>query len=166
MVGKYNAIILIVILVFATLFLLLYASESVRISIPTIPALTEDQAKDVMETDIEKRVGNVSVRIYSNSTGEPLPLIYYRHEGNMAFRINEKSHGIMGSCNPSLQCFLNNKEEVLASIDRRLFYFVDGSYSGEDRSSPAYYYIDAMNGDILWSYIGEDVYPELTSKQS
>ena len=155
-----------VILVFAILFALLYASERVRSSIPTIPTLTEEQAKEVMKDDIQKRVGNVSVRVYSNFTGEPLPLIYYRHVDNMAFRINETSHEIMSSCIPTLACFLNNKEGVLASIDGRLFYFVEGSYSGEDKSSPAYYYIDGMNGNILWSYIGEDVYPELRPIQS
>jgi len=154
---------MIVALVFAALFLLLYGSESVRSSIPTVPTLTEEQVVAIMRTDIQKRVGNVSVSMndISESSDERLPLIYYRLGDNMAFRINGTSHEVMASCNPSVECFLNNREEALASVNGRLFYFVDGAYSGEGKSSPSYYYIDARNGDILWSYIGEDVYPEL-----
>jgi hypothetical protein len=67
----------------------------------------------------------------------------------------------VGSCVPSRKCFLGSREDVLDSISERLAYFLDGSYRGNDKSSPAYYYyLDAMNGGILWSYIG-DVYPEL-----
>jgi hypothetical protein len=128
--------------------------------------MTEVQVIEVMKADIQKRVGNVSVLIYGRDLRdpvsiEPLPLIYYLQENNIVFKINEKSHEIRGSCTPSLACFLNNQENVLDSVDGKLFYIVDGSYSGEGKSAPAYYYVDAMNGDILWSYIGEDVYPEL-----
>jgi hypothetical protein len=68
----------------------------------------------------------------------------------------------VGSCVPSRKCFLGSREDVLDPIPERLAYFLDGSYRGNDKSSPAYYYyyVDAMNKDILWSYIG-DVYPEL-----
>jgi hypothetical protein len=68
----------------------------------------------------------------------------------------------VGSCIASRKCFLGSREDVLDPISERLAYFLDGSYRGNDKSSPAYYYyyVDAMNGDILWSYIG-DVYPEL-----
>jgi hypothetical protein len=68
----------------------------------------------------------------------------------------------VGSCIASRKCFLGSREDVLDPISERLAYFLDGSYRENDKSSPAYYYyyVDAMNGDILWSYIG-DVYPEL-----
>jgi hypothetical protein len=69
-------------------------------------------------------------------------------------------YSVVGSCVPSRECFLGSREDVLDSISERLAYFLDGSYRGNDKSSPAYYYVDAMNGDIIWSYIG-DVYPEL-----
>lgn len=155
--------VLIIILVFSTLFLILYASESLRLTSP-IPKLTENQATEVMKADIQERVGNVTVRIYPMDHplfGDALPLLYYRQADNMVFRINETSGAVMASCSASLDCFLNNKQDVLESIDGRLFYFLDGSYSGKHMNSPAYYYIDAINGDVLWSYIGEDIYPEL-----
>lgn len=167
MAGKYNGIMLIAVLVFSTFFMLLYASESVRSSIPTIPTLTEVQAIEVMKVDIHKRVGNVSVSIYGkdsrdpNFSGEPLSLFYYRHGDNVIFRINGTSHTIMAACDLSIECFQGDKRPVLGFISGRLVYFVDGSYSGDEKSSPAYYFVDAVDGDILWSYIGEDVYPEL-----
>lgn len=129
----------------------------------TTPALTEDQAIDIMKSDLRKRVGDVLVFVYPRDardpeiTENPLPLIYYRQEDNMAFRVNGTTHSIMGSCAPSVECFFNGEKDVLDSVAGKLFYFIDGSYSGEEKSSPAYYYIDAMNGDILWSYIGEDM---------
>jgi len=105
--------------------------------------------------------------IYSRDARDPdisenlLPLIYFRQEDGMAFRIHVRTHSIMSSCIPSPKCFLGSNKDVLQSVAGRLVYFVDVSYSGEEKSAPAYYYIDAMNGDIVWSYIGEDVYPDL-----
>jgi hypothetical protein len=60
-------------------------------------------------------------------------------------------------------CFMPNRTDVLNSINDRLLHFIDGVYDGEGKSASAYYYVDAINGKILWSYIGEDVYPELTN---
>jgi hypothetical protein len=78
----------------------------------------------------------------------------------MVYRINATSYSVVGSCIPSREYFLRSREDVLDSISGRLAYFLDGSYGGNDKKSPAYYYMDAMDGDILWSYIA-DVYPEL-----
>lgn len=155
-------------LVFGILFAMLYVSSTRYSSIPSLPAVTEDQAIEIMNADLRKRIGSdVLIHIYSRDgrdpavSENPLPLIYYRQEDNLAYRINGTTHGIVGSCVPSVECFMGSKEEVLQSIDGRLVYFIDGSYSGGEKSAPAYYYIDAINGDIVWSYIGEDVYPEL-----
>jgi hypothetical protein len=60
MAGRYGSILLIVILVFATLFLMLYICIGEHSSlIPTAPKLTEDQVINIMKTDIQRRVGNV-----------------------------------------------------------------------------------------------------------
>jgi len=147
---------------------MLYISASSHGPIPTLPTLTEDQAIDIMKADIERRVGDASmISIYAKDSrdptyrGEPLPLIYYRQEDATAFRINETSHTIMASCIPSVECFLGNRQDVLDSINGRLTYFIEGSHGTEEKRSPAAYYVDAMSGDILWSYIGEDISPEL-----
>ena len=134
MAGKYNGIMLIVISVFAMLFLLLYASERVRSSIPTIPTLTEVQAIEVMKVDIHKRVGNVSVSIYGkdsrepNFSGEPLSLFYYRHGDNVIFRINGTSHTNMAACDLSIECFQGDKRPILEFISGRLVYFLCRSF--------------------------------------
>jgi hypothetical protein len=123
------------------------------------------------KADIEDRVGNVSVSLYGkNPAGlddvrNPLTLIYYNEKIGMAYRINGTSHTVISSCVPSRSCgpniqFMNADE----SLGGRMFYFLDGAYSGVEISSPAYYIIDAVNGEILWSYIGEDVHTELRSK--
>jgi hypothetical protein len=122
-----------------------------------------------MKADIEKRVeNNVTVYLYlrdsndSANINRPLPLIYYDQEENLVYHINGSSNTVIDSCAPSISCFPNIEYRgVDEFVADRLVYFLDGSYSGEGKSAPAYYFIDAMNGQVVWLYIGEDIYPEL-----
>jgi hypothetical protein len=148
-----------------------FATSSIpdsTVSVPTAPKVTEAEAFAAMKADIEERLGNASVSLYGRDTTglddirNPLPLIYFNEKIGLTYRINGTSHTVISSCIPSRACFPNiqfmNADE---SLGGELFYFLDGAYSGEAISSPAYYFVDAMDGDVLWSYIGEDVHPEL-----
>lgn len=152
---------------FVLLLILVFGKTSS--SIPTVPALMEDQAIDIMKADIKKRVGdNVTVYLYLRDSRDPanvnrpLPLIYYDQEKNLVYHINGTSQTVTDSCTPSMTCFPNIEYRGVDNfLKGRLVYFLDGSYSGEGKSAPAYYFIDAMNGEVVWSYIGEDIYPDL-----
>lgn len=151
---------------FVLLLILVFGKTSS--SIPTVPALMEVQVIDMMKADIKNRVGdNVTVYLYLRDSHDPanvnrpLPLIYYDQEKNLLYFINGTSYTISSSCTPSLACFNIQNMDIAKSVAGRLVYFLDGSYSGEGKSAPAYYFIDAMNGEVVWSYIGEDIYPDL-----
>ena len=161
----------IVVLAFGTLLSMLYVSHSLHPLIPTLSAITDVEAMEIMKADLRSRVGNnVSLFIYpvdgrsADIGAVRLPLIYYQQEHDMAYRVNETTHTIMGSCFPSLECFLSSKKVLFDSIAGRLIYFIDASYREGEKSSPIYYYIEALNGEILWAYVGEDIYPELSER--
>lgn len=150
----------------AFMLMLILALGQAR-SVPTFPLLTEDQAIDVMKSDIKNRIGdNVTVRLYQDSIvrdfgTSSLWLIYYQQEKNLLYFINGTSQTVSGTCMPGPACLNVKYKGADKSVADRLVYFLDGNYSGLEKSSPAYYFIDAMSGEVLWSYIGEDIYPEL-----
>ena len=149
---------------------ILFASAPIPNTIPIIPELTEDEAFEIMKADIQSRVGEATVILYMRhplnpDNTRPLPLIYYSEELGRQYQIDGKSHEIISSCVPSILCPINIAHSgIEESIDGRLVYFLDGAYSGEKVSCPAFYFIDALNGDILWSDICEDNNPKVESK--
>jgi len=150
--------------------IVLFSTSSIPNTIPTIPRLTEDEAFAVMKADIQSRVGDATVTLYMGhprnpDNTRPLPLIYFSEELGRQYNIDGATHEIISSCVPSMFCPINIAHKgVEKSISGKLVYFLDGAYSGKDVNSPAYYFIDAMNGDVLWSDIGEDIHLELKSK--
>jgi hypothetical protein len=135
----------------AFMLMLILALGQAR-SVPTFPLLTEDQAIGVMKSDIEHRVGNnVTVRLYGDSNVQDfgtssLRLIYYQQEKNLLYFINGTSQTTSGTCMPGPACLNVKYKGADKSVAGRLVYFLDGSYSGMEKSSPVYYFIDAMNG--------------------
>ncbi len=160
---------LLVILVFAVLFsLLFFASTYSNATVLTTPTISEDDAIAVMNADLRRRVSPALLEgsfIYGrNASSEvrQLPLVYI-HRNTTQFYINgTNGYVIDAQCTPSpdFRCFIG--ERIVGSIQGYLTYVVDGGWvDSMGRSSPMYYYIDAKSGKILWSYVGEDVYPEL-----
>jgi hypothetical protein len=152
--------------------IILFSVSTIPNMIPTTPRLTEDEVFDIMKADIQGRIGEATVTLYMrhprnpDNTG-PLPLIYFSEELGRQYGIDGKSHEVTYSCVPSRECPINIAHSgVEKSINGRLVYFLDGAYSGNEISSPAFYFIDAMNGDVLWSDIGvgEEIHPELQSE--
>ena len=150
--------------------ILLFSVAPIPNMIPTTPKLTEDEAFTVMKDDIQSRAGEATVALYGRpprvpDNDSPLPLLYYSSELGRQYNINARTHEITGSCVPSIMCGINiTHSDIDKTVDGKLVYFLDGIYSAKTIDSPAYYFVDAMNGDVLWSYIGEDVHPELQSK--
>ncbi len=84
------------------------------------------------------------------------------HKNNTQFYINDTNNYVIdASCTSSVDfpCFIGN-ERVLEGVNGHLVYVINGRWS-DGRSSPMYYCVDARSGRILWSYVGEDSYPEL-----
>jgi hypothetical protein len=137
-------------------------------SIPTVPVLTEARAIDIMKADVKERDGDdVIILLYGrdsngpDNVNRPLLLVYYDPDKDLVYYINGTSHAISNSCIPSPACLNVHNRGIDKAVADRLAYIVDGRYSGEGKSAPAFYFIDAMSGEVVWSYIGEDVYPEL-----
>lgn len=143
------------------ILILVFSTVTIPNTIPIKPQLTEEDAFAVMVSDIENRVGEATVTLYlrhpdNPDNTRPLPLIYYSKELGRQYGIDGKTLEITYSCVPSRECPINIAHSgVENAIDGRLVYFLDGAYSAEKTSSPAFYFVDAMNGEILWSDIGQ-----------
>ena len=152
------------------LLIIVFSTVTIPNTIPTTPRLTEDEAFAVMKADIESRVGDATVTLYMRhprnpDNSRPLPLIYFSEELGRQYNIDGATHEITSSCVPSRYCPINIAyKDVDKSISGKLVYFLDGAYSRKEVSAPAFYFIDAMNGDVLWSDIGEEIHPEVQSK--
>ena len=142
--------------------IVLFSGASIPSGIPTIPQLTEEEVFEIMKADIHSRVGNATVVLYmrhpiNSDNTRALPLIYFSSELGRQYGIDGNSNEITYSCVPSRDCPINIAHSgVEISIDGTLVYFLDGAYSGKAADAPAFYFIDAMNGQILWSDIGID----------
>ena len=163
---RFRSAILIGILVLGVLISALFISELFRTSIPTRPTISEVQAIYTSESDLKDRVSGIErILIYprdSPSQGGKewsLPLFYVDSSG-VLYRIDPRNNTITSTCSISEggDCFTTDSK-VHNLIRGKMVYFIDGSWNAKDgKSSPAYYYIDAKTGEIIFSYIGEDVY--------
>ncbi len=139
--------------------------------IDTIPKLSEDQAIQIIKSDLSKHLPNIDRIVIIgkdtlpfNPTYPKFPqrLIFVLPNGTELF-INHTDYSALVVCVPETSfgfCPSQGKEELQATTGK-LFYISEAwwSYKGQQRiENFAVYFIDAHNGDILYSNLLENMH--------
>lgn len=122
------------------------------------PTLTEDDAADITKADMEKKVAPMHVDkfvLYPRYYGHPLTLTFIHENGTQYFPNTGKTC-MRAPDDTIISCGLGN--ELADAIEGHLAYIVDGSWQDDSVGNCNHfiYAVDAMTGEILWSYIDRE----------
>lgn len=150
-----RASVFLIVIAFSILFVLLYfAGQSA--SVPTKPKLNESDVRELIQSYVENHtsgLATISFAIDHPAAEEKhFPLLYIARDGIQS-RVNNTDFTIIGTCRPSpeSECPVQG-EAIIDAISGKLSYLVElTTFTTDGHSVSHRYFVDADNGDVLYS---------------
>ena len=136
--------------------------------INTIPKLSEDQTVQIVKSDLSKHLPNLDrilivgkdfLPFNPNYPKLPLQLILVL-SNETELSINNTDHSVIAKCNPEVinaVCTIRGNEKIQDTSGKLVYIVETNWYTKTNVKDFADYFVDANNGDILYSNLLQNI---------